>query len=95
MKIVDLILRANEKKDGGVSDLMETFDIQSNRARLSREEALKVKDIKEIAFGKYSVQVPCFNLCKFLQHYIKNTYSEFLNFLIFFIVDCFYFSSAL
>mmetsp|Transcript_25709 Transcript_25709/g.28797 ORF Transcript_25709/g.28797 Transcript_25709/m.28797 type:complete len:1027 (-) Transcript_25709:81-3161(-) len=64
MKIVDLILRANERKDGGVSDLIETFDIQSNRARLNREEALKVKDIKEIAFGKYSVQVPCFNLSR-------------------------------
>lgn len=64
MKLVDLFLRANERKDGGVSELMEAFNMESNRARLIREEALKVKDIKGIAFGTYSVQVPLFNLCK-------------------------------
>ena len=68
MKLVDLFLRANEKKDGGLNDLISNFVIQSNRARLSREEALKVKDIKEVAFGTYSVQVPSFSLCKFTVH---------------------------
>ena len=68
MKLVDLFLRANEKKDGGFNDLMKNFDIQSNSARLNREQALKVKDVKEVAFGKYSVQVPSFNVCKFTLH---------------------------
>ena len=76
MKLVDLFLRANEKKDGGLSDLMENFDLQSNGARVSREEALKVKDMKEIAFGKYSVQVPSFNLCKF--SHISRTDQEYI-----------------
>ena len=65
MKLFDLFLRANEKKDGSLNDLMRNFDMQSNSARIRREEALKVKDMKEVAFGKYSVQVPSFNLCKF------------------------------
>ena len=64
MKLVDLFLRANEKKDGTLKSLMRNFDIQSNHARLSREEGLKVKDIKQVAFGTYSVQVPSFNLCE-------------------------------
>ena len=68
MKLVDLFLRANEEKD----DLIKNFNIQSIRARLSREEALKVKDIKEVAFGRYSVQVPSFNLCRFTHCYTIN-----------------------
>jgi len=64
MKFVDLFLRANEKKDGRLHELIENFDIQSNGARLRREKALKVKDMKEVAFGKFSVQVPSFNLSR-------------------------------
>lgn len=64
MKLVDLFLRANEKKDGKLKNLIKNFDMQSNNARLSREEALKVKDMKEVAFGTYSVQVPSFNLSR-------------------------------
>jgi len=64
MKIVDLFFRATEKKDGKLNELIRDFDIQSTHARLRREEALKVKDIKEVAFGTYSVQVPSFNLSR-------------------------------
>ncbi len=72
MKIVDLVLRANEKKNSPLNKLMKNFDIQSYNARLKREEALKVKDLKEVAFGSYSVQVPSFNLCKFFEHSLVN-----------------------
>jgi hypothetical protein len=64
MKLVDLNLRANDKKDGALRQLMKNFDVQSNLARLRREEAMKVKDIKVIAFGRYSIQVPSFDLGK-------------------------------
>jgi len=64
MKLVDLYLRANEKKNKELKDLMENFNIQKNIARMRREEALKTKDIKELAFGMYSVQVPSFNLSR-------------------------------
>jgi hypothetical protein len=60
MKIVDLYRRANWKKDGLFNDFVSKFDL----ARLRREEALKRKDIKAIAFGKYSTQVPSFNIGK-------------------------------
>ena len=68
MKLVDLVLRAKQKKDGTLNELMRNFDVQSNSARLKREQDLKVKDMKELAFGKYSVQVPSFNLCKCVLH---------------------------
>ena len=55
---------------------MDNFDIQSKIARLRREEALKVKDIKEIAFGEYSVQVPSFNLCKLWKGFTPRTISN-------------------
>eukprot|EP00536_Pseudo-nitzschia_multiseries_P001620 jgi/Psemu1/294478/fgenesh1_pm.21_\ len=64
MKLVDIFLRANEKKDGKLNEMIKNFDIQSGHARLSREEALKIKDIKSVAFGTYSVQVPSFNLSR-------------------------------
>lgn len=64
MKLVDWYLRAFSKKDGKFKQLMQNFDVQSNIARLRREEAVKAKDIKELVFGKYSVPVPSFNLGK-------------------------------
>ena len=81
MKFVDLFLRANEKKDGRLHELIENFDIQSNGARLRREKALKVKDMKEVAFGKFSVQVPSFNLCKFSHTSRLNILQQFSYFL--------------
>jgi C2 domain len=64
MKLVDLYLRANQQENGALKELTSKFHIQSNIARRKREEALKIKDIKELAFGQYSVQVPSFNLSR-------------------------------
>lgn len=64
MKFVDLYFRANSKADENVKRLMQNFDVQSNVARLRREEAVKAREIKSIAFGKYSIQVPSFNIGK-------------------------------
>ena len=63
MKIVDLYLRANKKEDSALKELTSSFHLKSHIARRQREEALKIKDMKEMAFGPYSVQVPSFNLC--------------------------------
>ena len=57
MKLVDLYRRAHQK-DGMLNDFMGQFDL----ARVRREEALKKKDVKAIAFGKYSTQVPAVNI---------------------------------
>ena len=62
MKIVDLALRANKKHDTVLKKLIDNFDVQSITARIRREEALQLKDMKRLAFGKYSIQVPSFNL---------------------------------
>jgi hypothetical protein len=64
MKLVDLYLRANQQENHALKELTCKFHIQSNIARRRREEALKIKDMKELAFGKYSVQVPSFNLSR-------------------------------
>lgn len=64
MKLVDLYFRANRNKEEKLKQLMQNFDVQSNLLRLRREEALKAKDIKAIAFGKYSTQVPSFHVGK-------------------------------
>ena len=77
MKLVDLTLRAkssssnanHKKKDGGsnvtLHKVMENFQTQFQLARMRREEVVKIKDIKSLAFGKYSIQVPSFNLGEF------------------------------
>ena len=74
MKIVDFTLRAQQAQsdsNAGASDdnedkplksLVEKFQEQFKLARMRREEAVKLKDIKSLAFGKYSIQVPSFNL---------------------------------
>jgi hypothetical protein len=66
MKLVDLTLRQNEKKEEALENLVKTFDVKRKAARLRQEEAAKLKDLKAMAFGKYSIQVPSFNLGKYL-----------------------------
>lgn len=58
MKVVDLYMQANRKKDGLLNEFVGKFDV----ARLRREDALKQKDVKAIAFGEYSTNVPSFNI---------------------------------
>jgi hypothetical protein len=43
---------------------MENFRKQSRVARTRREEALKLKDLKELQFGEYVTLVPAFNLAR-------------------------------
>jgi hypothetical protein len=81
MKLVDLTLTSRsgggnkgdgetDEKDGvTVQKLVETFQTQFNLARMRREETVKLKDIKELAFGKYSIQVPSFNLGTLMERF--------------------------
>jgi len=66
MKLVDIYFQANRNKERKLKQLMQNFNVQSNLLRLRREEALKTKDIKAVAFGQYSTQVPSFNIGKWL-----------------------------
>ena len=65
MKFVDVFLEAQAKKnDTSVEKELEKFRQESKLARLRREEALKLKAVKEIRFGKFITQVPAFNLAR-------------------------------
>mmetsp|Transcript_27095 Transcript_27095/g.30920 ORF Transcript_27095/g.30920 Transcript_27095/m.30920 type:complete len:1030 (-) Transcript_27095:480-3569(-) len=64
MKLIDISLRYNNKRERAINKLMENFDVKSHLARLRREEAIKLKDIKAIAFGKFSTLVPSLNLAR-------------------------------
>lgn len=65
MKFVDVYLEAQAKKnDTSVENELEKFREQSKQARLRREEAVKLKAVKEIRFGKYITEVPAFNLAR-------------------------------
>jgi hypothetical protein len=64
MKFVDLFLQAQTEKYGDMDKALVKFKEQSFLARLRREEAVKLKAIKEIRFGLFSTEVPAFNLCR-------------------------------
>ncbi len=62
MKIVDLWLRANKSDE--LQQLMDAFDAKKQIARIRREQALKVRAVKCLRFGKLITQVPAFNLAR-------------------------------
>lgn len=62
MKIVDLYLRANKSDE--LQQIMDAFDAKKQIARIRREQALKVKAVKCLRFGKLITQVPAFNLAR-------------------------------
>jgi len=63
MKIVDII-RLNSDSEKPLRKAIEEFHEQSKFARARREEALKLKDLKKMFFGKYITLVPAFNLAR-------------------------------
>jgi hypothetical protein len=65
MMIVDSILFAGSHDEGKVLEkAMEDFRKESRTARLRHQEALKLKDAKSLAFGKYITLVPSHNLSR-------------------------------
>ena len=65
MKFVDVYLEAQAKKnDSSLEKELEKFHEQSKKARMKREDALKLKAVKEIRFGKFITLVPAYNLAR-------------------------------
>ncbi|KAI2512699.1 Protein kinase C conserved region 2 [Fragilaria crotonensis] len=62
MKIVDLWLRANKSDE--LEQIMNAFDAKKQIVRIRREQALKVRAVKCLRFGKLITQVPAFNLAR-------------------------------
>ena len=59
MRFVDIYLKTMSEKD---VKALEAFREQSREARIRREEARKLKDMKCLAYGKYVTLIPGFNL---------------------------------
>jgi hypothetical protein len=65
MMIVDSILFSGSHDEGKILEkAMENFRKESRTARLRHQEALKLKDAKSLAYGKYVTLVPSHNLSR-------------------------------
>jgi C2 domain len=64
MMILDWWLRAEGKDEAALKKAMENFKKDSWFARLRRQEALKLRDMKCLAFGKFITLIPSFNLSR-------------------------------
>ena len=63
MLIVDIILRDKDQEET-IAKAFEQFQKDSIAARQRRQDALKLKDAKSLAFGQYATLVPAFNLSR-------------------------------
>jgi len=77
MKLVDHYF--NSSKDGDKMQMMKNFRVQSDKARLRREEAIKIKDMKALAFGKFSTLIPSYNLACRYDRPLPESWSEIIN----------------
>jgi len=71
MKLVDVYVNAPAYDDTKAS---KEFRKQSRLARMRREEAIKLKDLKCLAFGEYVTLIPAFNLPR---HYDRPLHDSF------------------
>ena len=64
MKLLDLHLQTQGQDDDVIEQAIENFKNQSHFAIARRQEAVKLRDVKLLAFGPYSCLVPSFNLSR-------------------------------
>jgi hypothetical protein len=64
MMLLDLWLRSEGKDEAALQKAVENFKKDSWIARTRRQEALKLRDMKCIAFGKYITLIPSHNLSR-------------------------------
>ena len=64
MMILDLWLRSEGKDEAALQKVVENFKKDSWIARTRRQEALKLRDMKCIAFGKFITLIPSHNLSR-------------------------------
>ena len=64
MKLLDWHLQAEGKDEDAIEQAIENFKHQSHFAIARRQEAMKLRDLKLLAFGPYSSLVPSFNLSR-------------------------------
>jgi hypothetical protein len=64
MMLLDWWLRAEGKDEAALQKAIENFKKDSWIARIRRQEALKLRDMKCLAFGKYITLIPSHNLSR-------------------------------
>ena len=65
MKLVDLYLQERYRNDeNAVKKALVRFRELSNEARVRREEAVKLKAVKDMRFGNFITMIPAFNLTR-------------------------------
>lgn len=64
MKLLDLHFQAQGREEDVIEKAIENFKNQSHFAIERRHEAVKLRDMKVLAFGPYSSLVPSFNLSR-------------------------------
>jgi len=77
MKLVDQYF--NNCKHSDKMQMMKRFDEKSQKARLRHEEAIKTKDLKSLAFGKFCTLVPSYNLACQYDRPLPESWSEIVN----------------
>lgn len=76
MKIVDLLLRSNSEDDSTIIKAMEKFNQDVVVARAKHQDAVKLKDVKCLAFGDYITLVPSFNLTRHYDHPLASSFAR-------------------
>ena len=76
MKFIDLILRANGDGADVLEKAMEKFHKESVGARIRRQEAVKLRDMKCLAFGKYITLVPSHNLSRHFDRPLPESFAK-------------------
>lgn len=64
MMLVDMYLQNDKRKQKVVDAMVNKFSVQRKQAQLRRQNALKLKDVKSMAFGSLSCVVPNYNLTR-------------------------------
>jgi hypothetical protein len=76
MKFLDMHLQAKGQTD---NVLLENFKKESLSARIRRQEAVKLGDMKCLAFGKYSTRVPSHNLSRHFDRPLPGSFARLHN----------------
>jgi C2 domain len=76
MMILDWWLRAEGKDEAALEKAMENFKKDSWFACIRRQEALKLRDMKCLAFGKFITLIPSFNLSRHVDRPLPESFAR-------------------
>lgn len=77
MVLVDKLFLKDSQDERSLAEAIEKFQNESRTARHRRQEAVKLKDVKCLAFGKYVTLVPSFNLSRHYDRPLPSSYATY------------------